>query len=464
MKKLLLLTVCALMSMVGMAQTKTYTDNLVVTINDESTEPQPTGILFTDNGDGTCDFALNNFCLGAGEDFMGVGNIALKGLLLTKMTTYSQFEFVGSLFISEGDDPSVDMWLGPMLGEIPLVLKGEVNDDQLYVTIDIDMMESIGQIIYVKFGTDNVGYTPFTDNLVVTVNEESTEPQSTTVYFRENGNGTCDFNLNNFVLGAGEDMMGVGNITVRDLLYEAGTPATFSFDGALQIANGDSPEVDTWIGPLLGEIPLKLTGKVLGEKIYVNIDIDMMESIGQVIHVDFGDNNFIIPPTTYDLTFVIDGDTVSVSQLEEGEVITYPEATPKEGHTFAWENLGLTNMPAEAVTINGAYTPNTYSVTYVDGEEVIATFEVVYGEELPEAPTYTPSSDDRYTRTFVEWAGDTYTTMPAHDVVYTAVVDVVDGISAISADNTAVVYDLQGRRVKKAVRGLYIINDKKILK
>ena len=54
MKKFLfmMLAVC-LVPVMGMAETKTYTDNLVVTINDASTQPQPTTILFRDNGVGT---------------------------------------------------------------------------------------------------------------------------------------------------------------------------------------------------------------------------------------------------------------------------------------------------------------------------------------------------------------------------------------------------------------------------
>ena len=127
MKKFLLmmLAVC-LVPVMGMAETKTYTDNLVVTINGESTDPQPTSILFTDNGDGTCNFALNNFCLGAGADAIGVGNISLENLVLAENKGFSIFTYNGIINITKGDDPNIpaDEWLGPMLGDVPLVLKG----------------------------------------------------------------------------------------------------------------------------------------------------------------------------------------------------------------------------------------------------------------------------------------------------------------------------------------------------
>ncbi len=577
------------MSVMGMAQKKTYTDNLVVTINDESTEPQLTSIDFTDNGDGTCDFALNNFCLGSGEDVMGVGNIALNGLTLTKKSTYSTFEFNGSIEIAEGNDESVDFWMGPFLGEIPLVLKGEVNDDKLYVTIDIDMMETLEQIIYVKFGENNIGYKAYTDNLVVTINEESTEPQPTTVYFRNNGDGTCDFMLNNFCLGSGEDVMGVGNIQLKGLsISNVDGIDNFTFNGNLRITNGDDPNVDFWMGPLLDEIPLVLKGKITDDKVYVTIDIDMMESLEQIIYVELGDDNFIVAPTTYALKFVVEGTTVSSSELEAGATIVYPEVDPREGYTFAWDseattmpaealtitgtytvnsykltfvvdgetisetsvnygatvevptvdektgytfawtdeapetmpandvtvngtytvnsykltfvvdgetisettvNYGATvevptvdektgytfawtdeapeTMPAQDVTINGKFTVNTYKVIYLDtdGKTVLVSFDVEYGAAMPEAPEYKlPESDERYSYSFLGWEGETFETMPARDVVYTANVDIVDGISAVALQQNAVVYNLNGQRVNKVQRGnVYIINGKKML-
>ena len=88
----------------------------------------------------------------------GVGNISLENLELTEKKGFSSFVFNGIINIQEGDDPSVDTWLGPLLGDVPLVLKGEVSDEQLYVTIDIDMQESIGQMICVKLGTDDIGF------------------------------------------------------------------------------------------------------------------------------------------------------------------------------------------------------------------------------------------------------------------------------------------------------------------
>ena len=109
----MMLAVC-LVPVMGMAETKTYTDNLVVTINDASTQPQETTIFFTDNGDGTCNFALKNFCLVDGDSKMGVGNISLENLILTEKKGFSTFTYNGIINISKGDDPNIpaDDWLG----------------------------------------------------------------------------------------------------------------------------------------------------------------------------------------------------------------------------------------------------------------------------------------------------------------------------------------------------------------
>ena len=506
---------------------KEYTDNLVVTINDESTDPQPTTVLFRDNGDGTCNFALNNFSLGAGADAIGVGNIKVNNLTLEPKAGFDALTFTGIINISKGDDPNIptDGWIGPMLGDVPLVLKGEVSDDKIYVSIDIDMTSSLEQMIYVKLGTDNIAYKEYTDNLVVTINDESTDPQPTTILFRNNGDGTCNFALNNFCLGAGADAIGVGNIKVDTLTYAVGEDGigVFSCDRVIQISKGDDPNIpaDEWLGPMLGDVPLILNGKITEDKVYVTIDINM-ESLEQMIHVTLGDDNFA--PPTYTLTFLVEGDTIQTVDLEEGAPIEYPEVEERKGYSFAWDKVlttmpaedititgtytaitytltflvegdtiqtidlmeddaieypqvearegytfawdkELTVMPAEATTITGTFTANIYKVTYMDGETVVASYEVAYGESLPEAPVYNREDDQEFTYTFEGWQGDVFTTMPAHDVVYTAIIKstptAIDAI--LASDGQLKVYDLQGRRVERPAKGIYVINGKKVM-
>ena len=59
MKKTLLTIVCFLTALCGMAQNeKVYTEPLVVTVNGESSEPQPVPVTVVDNGDGTVPAAI----------------------------------------------------------------------------------------------------------------------------------------------------------------------------------------------------------------------------------------------------------------------------------------------------------------------------------------------------------------------------------------------------------------------
>lgn len=154
MKKTLLLAAFGIFSLAGFAQTsKTYTDDLIVTINDQSTPAQKSNIDFVNHEDGTCDFVLKNFCLDEGEDVLYVGNIELKNVELVSGDSYNTFETKQIINILPGDDSSKE-WFGPMLGNVPIDMQGKINEEQLYCTIDIDMMSSLGQMIKVTFGKD----------------------------------------------------------------------------------------------------------------------------------------------------------------------------------------------------------------------------------------------------------------------------------------------------------------------
>ncbi|MBQ2185158.1 MAG: calycin-like domain-containing protein [Bacteroidaceae bacterium] len=157
MRKTLLTLFCAFTTLMLSAQSvKTYSDNLIVTVNEESTPPIPADVLVTDNGDGTINFALKNFCLVVGDNSMPVGNIAIDNLKLEDAENgLKAFTYNGPLTIMEGDMEGVDSWLGPLLGELPLELSGKLSEDKLYVAISLNLIDMLGQVIYVTFGTDD---------------------------------------------------------------------------------------------------------------------------------------------------------------------------------------------------------------------------------------------------------------------------------------------------------------------
>ena len=169
---------------------------------------------------------------------------------------------------------------------------------------------------------------------------------------------------------------------------------------------------------------------------------------------------------SYLLTYVVDGATVQSDSVAYGSTIVALEEPTKEGHTFSgWGEVPET-MPAEDVTISGFFTVNIYKVYYYVGDELVHTAEVAYGEAIPEY-VYEPTAEGDV---FVGWVGETYETMPAHDVTYTA--NIESGIEEIENSKlgieSSVIYDLHGRKIqvddlRELERGVYIIDNKKVV-
>ena len=158
MKKLFIVLFFIFANLAVYAKGKVYTEQIIVTINDESSAPQTADITVVDNGNGAINFELRNFVLVSGDDKMLVGNINVDNLPVVKGEDgLDHISFEGGIMIQPGDMEGVDEseWFGPELGEIPMKLQGKLNDEKLYVTIDIDMQETLGQVVYVQLGTDD---------------------------------------------------------------------------------------------------------------------------------------------------------------------------------------------------------------------------------------------------------------------------------------------------------------------
>ena len=296
MKKVLLTMFMAVTTIVAIAQTTNYTDNLVVTINGISNTPQETDITVEQNNDGTYTLSLNKFTLVDGEDIMPVGNIVLENIEATEGNGIKSFAVERNIIITAGDENEGD-WIGPMLGEVPVSLAGKMNAEKLYCAIDIDMSMMLGQVINVVFGDDNfsnnTNSVKYTDDLVVTINGISNAPQKTDIIVEQNNDGTYTLSLNKFTLVDGEDIMPVGNIVLENIEATEGNGIkSFAVERNIIITAGDENEGD-WIGPMLGEVPVSLAGKMDTEKLYCAIDIDMSMMLGQVINVVFGEESAV---------------------------------------------------------------------------------------------------------------------------------------------------------------------------
>ena len=131
--------------------------------------------------------------------------------------------------------------------------------------------------------------TDYKGNLTVSINGEgSTQPA--TISIVENA-GKYNLSILNFMLVEGESVLPVGNIVIENVTGAvAGNLTTLYVNKNITIQKGNVAGIadDAWLGPMLGEVPVKMsssfnTNGFLG----VNIDIDMVSTLGQVIKVTF---------------------------------------------------------------------------------------------------------------------------------------------------------------------------------
>ncbi len=163
----------------------------------------------------------------------------------------------------------------------------------------------------------------------------------------------------------------------------------------------------------------------------------------------------------YLVTFTVDGAVIASDSLEYGSAITVPTMPEREGYTFSgWSEVAET-VPAHNVTYDASYTANTYKVYYFVGATLVHTAEVAYGEAIPEY-VYEPTAEGDV---FMGWIGETYETMPAHDVTYTA--NITNDVLQLTNDNSQLtIYDLSGRKVTDTENlkgGIYIVNGRKVV-
>lgn len=306
----------------------------------------------------------------------------------------------------------------------------------------------------------------YTAPLYVIINGEFTAPQDADVIVETLDNGNINFILKNFVLGTGDDAIPVGNIAVKNL--EVTADDAFSFNDILNIEAGDAEGVEFWLGPVLGEIPLAMDGKFADDKVYVDIDIDMMSSIGQIIKVHLGDD--YVPATlavnaeakygTFCAPFdvaVPDGVEASTASLN-GQMIeltsigeTIPANTPVVLN--AEDGLEAKTVYGKAVAgstssgcLTGVLVATTISQGYVlqNHSGKVGFYELTSSKEIP--------------------ANRAYLTAPAGARFFGF--DDETSISSINVNanaNTAI-YNLAGQRVSKAEKGIFIINGKKVVK
>lgn len=115
-----------------------FTDGLSVKIEGSGTFPiSDATIQLVKELDGSHSFQLKNFSLGQGEGSLPVGTIRIKNLTIDgNHITAKQ-----TINIEDGDDATVDYWMGPMLQDVPVELDATRNGDKLVAKIFIDLTD-----------------------------------------------------------------------------------------------------------------------------------------------------------------------------------------------------------------------------------------------------------------------------------------------------------------------------------
>jgi hypothetical protein len=150
----------------------------------------------------------------------------------------------------------------------------------------------------------------------------------------------------------------------------------------------------------------------------------------------------------YTITFKVGDNVYETQTLDYGSVIAVPEMPELTGYTFTWSEVPET-MPAGDVTIVGEYNPNYYNVTYLVDGQLFAIAEVAFGSAIT-----TPDVPEREGSTFT-W-GEYPETMPAHDITIEGTY--TDGVNDVRQNSyQAEFYSLDGKKMNRMQRGVNIV-------
>lgn len=153
MKKIFTLLVAAISSMSMMA--KDYTCPLTVVIDGASTDCGNVTVTIDQQSDGDYSLQLKNFAL----EGMAIGTINVEGVEGISCANTTVINTAQIINITEGDDENVFLWMGPLLGDVPITLLGELKGDDIKAVLNISFM---GMVINVKLGngTESLGQLP----------------------------------------------------------------------------------------------------------------------------------------------------------------------------------------------------------------------------------------------------------------------------------------------------------------
>lgn len=124
--------------------------------------------------------------------------------------------------------------------------------------------------------------TNFTDGLSVKIEGSGTFPISdATIQLVKELDDSYSFQLKKFKLGQGEESISVGTIRIKNLTIDGNH---ITAKQTINIENGDDATVESWMGPMLQDVPVELDATRNGDKLVAKIFIGFFE---MKIHVLF---------------------------------------------------------------------------------------------------------------------------------------------------------------------------------
>ena len=346
--------------------------------------------------------------------------------------------------------------------------------------------------------------TNFTDGISVKLEGSGTFPISdATIQLVKELDDSYSFQLKNFKLGQGEESIPVGTIRIKNLTIDGNH---ITAKQTINIENGDDATVESWMGPMLQDVPVELDATRNGDKLVAKIFIGFFD---MKIHVLFaptvdidgttdvkaiepgmknirftrplknGWNSICLPFNMSAFDFENSTDTkLQALASYDGEVLNFEEV----------ENLEA-NVPY-LVYITGDNTEDGMFHGFNIGTEVFAAepqaqcrggfcFQGNYSPSFPMRNRY-GVADHGAEGQFIQKGGET-STLPATGAYFTASgkpasvklnlggeVTGIDSNGVIISDSTsAPVFDLKGVRVSNGSleglpKGLYIQGGKKV--
>ena len=162
----------------------------------------------------------------------------------------------------------------------------------------------------------------------------------------------------------------------------------------------------------------------------------------------------------YTVTYIVDGEVWATDSMAYGSEVVLRDEPTRIGYTFSGWSEAPATMPAGNITINGTFSVNSYTVTFTVDGEVYKNISVEYGTEI-ELPTV----PEKEGYTFSGWE-NVPERMPANDIIIEGSYIANTAIEQIYLDlEKNKIYNMKGLRITetdKLTRGIYIVNGKKI--